>query len=170
MTFRLTFNKPTATSTHPSSDFRNHHHRTAAFESNCITGLKFIRHCIFPCRANIQLVIAGWLVVQPYRSHAPDCHIASHRRQPARTQLMVLGIAALLISLAAPAWAQFGGGTVTVFDPSMFARQLSQLEQETAAVTNLAQQLQYVVKSTTGGGAGLWASNESFLDSLGQII
>ncbi|MGA7762314.1 MAG: hypothetical protein WCA59_11245, partial [Candidatus Binataceae bacterium] len=49
--------------------------------------------------------------------------------------------------------AQFGGGTQIVFDPQMFARQLQQLQQETATVTNLAQQLQYAIKNTTGGGA-----------------
>jgi len=32
----------------------------------------------------------------------------------------------------------------------MFARQLQQLQQETATVTNLAQQLQYAIKNTTG--------------------
>jgi hypothetical protein len=37
----------------------------------------------------------------------------------------------------------------------MFARRLLQLQQETAAVTNLAQQLQHMVKNTTVG-AGVW--------------
>jgi P-type conjugative transfer protein TrbJ len=72
--------------------------------------------------------------------------------------------------LPLPARAQFGGGTVTVFDPSMFARQLRQLEQETAAVTNLAQQLQYMIKNTTGGGAGVWQSNQNLLANLGGLI
>ena len=50
----------------------------------------------------------------------------------------------------------FGVGDV-VFDPTMFASQLQQLQQETATVTNLAQQLQYAIKNTTGGGAGVLA-------------
>jgi type IV secretion system protein TrbJ len=66
------------------------------------------------------------------------------------------------------AHAQFGGSVV--FDPSMYARQLLQLQQETAAVTNLAQQLQYMVKNTTGGGAGLWQSNQNLLTNLGGLI
>jgi P-type conjugative transfer protein TrbJ len=69
-----------------------------------------------------------------------------------------------------PTRAQFGGGTQIVFDPQMFARQLQQLQQETATVTNLAQQLQYAIKNTTGGGAGAWQSNQSLLANLGNII
>ena len=68
----------------------------------------------------------------------------------------------------APAWAQFGG--TVVFDPSMFARQLDQLQQETAAVQTLAAQLQYAVQNTTGGGAGLWRSNQGLLTNLGNIV
>jgi P-type conjugative transfer protein TrbJ len=75
----------------------------------------------------------------------------------------------LLIGLPPPAQAQFGGGGI-VFDPAMFGRQLSQLQQETAAVTNLAQQLQYMIKNTTGGGAGLWQSNQNLLVNLGGLI
>src|ERR1700691_3027623 len=67
-----------------------------------------------------------------------------------------------------PAWAQFGG--TVVFDPSMFARQLDQLQQETAAVQTLAAQLQYAVQNTTGGGAGLWRSNQGLLTNLGNIV
>ena len=66
--------------------------------------------------------------------------------------------------------AQFGGGTQIVFDPNMFARQLAQLQEETASVTDLAQQLQYMVKNTTGGGAGVWQSNENLLTNLGGSI
>ena len=65
--------------------------------------------------------------------------------------------------------AQFGGSSI-VFDPQMFARQLLQLQQETAAVTNLAQQLQYMIKNTTGGGAGVWQSNQNLLANLGGLI
>jgi type IV secretion system protein TrbJ len=74
----------------------------------------------------------------------------------------------LLIVMPAAARAQFGGSIV--FDPSMFGRQLQQLQQETAAVTNLAQQLQYMVKNTTGGGAGIWQSNQNLLSNLGGLI
>ncbi len=69
-----------------------------------------------------------------------------------------------------PAHAQFGGGTQIVFDPTMFARQLQQLQQETATVTNLAQQLQYMIKNTTGGGGGVWQSNQTLLTNLGDLI
>jgi type IV secretion system protein TrbJ len=75
----------------------------------------------------------------------------------------------LCVALAAPAHAQFGGSQI-VFDPQMFARQLQQLQQETTEVTTLAQQLQYMVKNTTGGGAGIWQSNQSLLTNLGNLI
>ena len=81
----------------------------------------------------------------------------------------LLLLLALVIPLAAHAQFGFGGGTV-VFDPQMFARQLLQLQQETAAVTNLAQQLQYTIKNTTGGGAGVWQSNQNLLANLGGVI
>jgi P-type conjugative transfer protein TrbJ len=42
--------------------------------------------------------------------------------------------------------------------------------QETATVTNLAQQLQYAIKNTTGGGAGVWQSNQNLLTNLGNLI
>jgi P-type conjugative transfer protein TrbJ len=82
-----------------------------------------------------------------------------------------LPLMALLLLLALPpvSRAQFGGSSI-VFDPQMFARQLLQLQQETAAVTNLAQQLQYMVKNTTGGGAGVWQSNQNLLANLGGLI
>jgi len=70
---------------------------------------------------------------------------------------------------ATPAHAIFGVGDV-VFDPTMFASQLQQLAQETATVQNLAQQLQYVVKNTTGGSAGVVSSNSGLLTNLGDII
>lgn len=75
----------------------------------------------------------------------------------------------LCMALLAPAHAQFGGSQI-VFDPQMFARQLQQLQQETTEVTTLAQQLQYMVKNTTGGGAGIWQSNQSLLSNLGNLI
>jgi len=81
-----------------------------------------------------------------------------------RTVLLVL-----LVAIPSAARAQFGGSSI-VFDPQMFARQLLQLQQETAAVTNLAQQLQYMVKNTTGGGAGVWQSNQNMLANLGGLI
>ena len=73
------------------------------------------------------------------------------------------------IVFAPPAYAIFGVGDV-VFDPTMFASQLQQLAQETATVQNLAQQLQYVIKNTTGGSAGVWTSNAGLLNNLGDII
>src|SRR5579885_1869683 len=82
--------------------------------------------------------------------------------------VLALGFAGILI--AAPARAQFGGGTQIVVDPQMFARQFEQLQQETATVTNLAQQLQYMIKNTTGGGAGVWQSNQNLLANLGGLI
>jgi type IV secretion system protein TrbJ len=80
-------------------------------------------------------------------------------------------LAAVVLCLTLPvrAGAQFGGSQI-VFDPNMFARQLQQLQQETATVTNLAQQLQYAIKNTTGGGAGVWQSNQSLLTNLGELI
>src|SRR5271163_2046679 len=75
----------------------------------------------------------------------------------------------LLLALPRPAHAIFGAGDI-VFDPQMFARQVLQLQQETAAVTNLAQQLQYMIKNTTGGGAGAWQSNQNLLTNLDGLI
>ena len=79
-------------------------------------------------------------------------------------------VALLLVAIpSSVSRAQFGGSSI-VFDPQMFARQLLQLQQETAAVTNLAQQLQYMIKNTTGGGAGVWRSNQNLLANLGGLI
>jgi P-type conjugative transfer protein TrbJ len=78
-------------------------------------------------------------------------------------------IALLLVAMPSVSRGQFGGSSI-VFDPQMFAHQLLQLQQETAAVTNLAQQLQYMVKNTTGGGAGVWQSNQNLLANLGGLI
>src|SRR6266849_8204231 len=80
-----------------------------------------------------------------------------------------LTVVLLLLAMPSVSRAQFGGSSI-VFDPQMFARQLLQLKQETAAVTNLAQQLQYMVKNTTGGGAGVWQSNQNLLANLGGLI
>jgi P-type conjugative transfer protein TrbJ len=80
-----------------------------------------------------------------------------------------LAAVVLCLTLPARARAQFGGSQI-VFDPQMFARQLQQLQQETATVTNLAQQLQYAIKNTTGGGAGVWQSNQNLLTNLGDLI
>jgi type IV secretion system protein TrbJ len=74
-----------------------------------------------------------------------------------------------LLFAANPAHALFGVGDV-VFDPTMYASQLQQLQQETATVTNLAQQLQYAVKNTTGGYGGVWQSNQQLLTNLGNVI
>ena len=80
-----------------------------------------------------------------------------------------LMVAGLLLALPKPAHAIFGAGDV-VFDPTMYASQLQQLQQETATVTNLAQQLQYAIKNTTGGGAGRFQSNQNLLANLGGLI
>ena len=83
-----------------------------------------------------------------------------------RFYLMVAG---LLLVLPQSSQAIFGVGD-EVFDPTMYASQLRQLQQETATVTNLAQQLQYAIKNTTGGGAGSWQSNQHLLANLGGLI
>src|SRR6266404_2652550 len=80
-----------------------------------------------------------------------------------------LAAVVLCMTLPVRARAQFGGSQI-VFDPNMFARQLQQLQQETSTVTNLAQQLQYAIKNTTGGGAGVWQSNQNLLTNLGNLI
>ena len=80
-----------------------------------------------------------------------------------------LVVAGLLLVLPQPSHAIFGVGD-EVFDPTMYASQLRQLQQETATVTNLAQQLQYAIKNTTGGGAGAWQSNQNLLANLGGLI
>jgi P-type conjugative transfer protein TrbJ len=85
-----------------------------------------------------------------------------------RRLLTIVVALVCLFGSQVPARAQFGGGSI-VFDPQMFARQM-QLEQETATVTNLAQQLQYAIKNTTGGGAGIWQSNQNLLTNLGNLI
>src|SRR5580658_4408397 len=92
-----------------------------------------------------------------------------NRSKHSQRFLTVVAVLVCLSGRPAPALAQLGGGSI-VFDPQMFARQLQQLEQETATVTNLAQQLQYAIKNTTGGGAGVWQSNQSLLTNLGNLI
>jgi P-type conjugative transfer protein TrbJ len=81
------------------------------------------------------------------------------------TALLSILVAIGWLVFATPAHAIFGVGDV-VFDPTMYASQLQQLAQETATVQNLAQQLQYVIKNTTGG----WSSNAGLLNNLGDII
>jgi type IV secretion system protein TrbJ len=85
------------------------------------------------------------------------------------TAILSILIAIVWLVFATPANAIFGVGDV-VFDPTMYASQLQELAQETATVQNLAQQLQYVIKNTTGGGAGGWSSNTGLLNNLGDII
>ncbi|MGO9946540.1 MAG: hypothetical protein ACLPWG_06810 [Steroidobacteraceae bacterium] len=87
------------------------------------------------------------------------------------TRLVATGLLALAGLLVTPlrARAVLGVGD-TVFDPTMYATQLLQLEQATATVTNLAQQLQYAVQNTTGGSAGIWSSNQTLLTNLGSLI
>ena len=85
-------------------------------------------------------------------------------------RLALMAVVAFLLTPPSPVRAQFGGGTQIVFDPSMFARQLQQLQQETQSVLTEAQQLQYMIRNTTGGYAGVWQSSQSMLDELGGII
>ena len=92
-----------------------------------------------------------------------------NRTKRSRKFLAIVATLICLFGRPLPAHAQFGG-TQIVFDPQMFARQLQQLQQETATVTNLAQQLQYAIKNTTGGGAGVWQSNQNLLSNLGNLI
>ena len=82
-----------------------------------------------------------------------------------------VAVAWLLVASSVPARAQFGGSQI-VFDPNMFARQLQQLRQETAYRHEpLAQRaLQSAIKNTTGGGAGVWQSNQNLLTNLGDLI
>jgi P-type conjugative transfer protein TrbJ len=87
-----------------------------------------------------------------------------------RRYLASAGLLICLLALFTGANAQFGGGTQIVFDPSMYARQLQQLQQQAVAVTNLAQQLRYMIVNTTGGGGGLWQSNQNLLTNLGNLI
>ncbi|HVB59157.1 MAG TPA: hypothetical protein VNE63_22360 [Candidatus Acidoferrales bacterium] len=86
-----------------------------------------------------------------------------------RPLLVILIAAASLLIASGAARAQFGG-TQTVFDPAMFARQFQQLQQETQTVAALGQQLQYMIQNTTGGGAGVWQSNQNLLTNLGNLI
>jgi P-type conjugative transfer protein TrbJ len=94
--------------------------------------------------------------------------VVTHNKKFDRVVIQLI-VAAALIAAPRVARAQFGGG-MTVFDPSMFARQLQQLNQETATVTSLAQQLQLMIQNTTGGGAGIWSSNQNLLTNLGELI
>lgn len=90
-------------------------------------------------------------------------------KKPFSLVAIVLTIIGGLLIQSGLARAQFGGSQI-VFDPSVFARQMQQLQQETATVTNLAQQLQYMIKNITGGGAGAWQSNQSLLTNLGDLV
>jgi conjugal transfer/entry exclusion protein len=67
----------------------------------------------------------------------------------------LLVVVFLLTAAPTPARAQLGG-TVIVFDPSMYQQQTQQLQQETATALSLH----------TGGGAGLWQSQANYLASL----
>src|SRR2546423_14495728 len=86
-----------------------------------------------------------------------------------RQFLMAALFLCLIAIVCQPAHAILGVGD-EVFDPTMYASQLQQLQQETAQVTNLAQQLQYMVKNNAGGGAGVWQSNQTLLTNLGSLI
>src|SRR5271156_2385290 len=75
----------------------------------------------------------------------------------------------LVVALPSSAHAIFAAGDI-VFVPTMNSSQLQQLQQATATVTNLAHQLQYAIKNTTGGGAGVWQPNQNLLVNLGGLI
>src|SRR5487761_508517 len=86
-----------------------------------------------------------------------------------RRFLAILVALACLFGRPVPAHALFGVGD-EVFDPTMYASQLQQLQQETQTVATLGQQLQYMVQNTTGGGGGVWQSNQNLLTNLGNLI
>src|SRR5258707_1999133 len=103
------------------------------------------------------------------RETRSDGDTSMNPRKRARQFLAIVAILISVFETPASVLAQFGG-TQIVFDPQMFARQMQQLQQETATVTSLAQQLQYAIKNTTGGGAGVWRSNQNLLTNLGNLI
>ena len=110
--------------------------------------------------------------IPPFHQQRKNSPRGDTRMKTKRCSRILSALSAAIICLlaaSAPAHAQFGGSQI-VFDPNMFARQLQQLQQETATVTNLAQQLQYAIKNTTGGGAGVWQSNQNLLTNLGDLI
>ena len=74
--------------------------------------------------------------------------------------------AVLWLIRVTPAHAQFGGSCgcpVIVNDPQIYGRQGEQLQQESLAAQLLQQ-------NTTGGGAGTWQSDQSFLNSLATAM
>ena len=81
----------------------------------------------------------------------------------------VLMMAAIAFSCPLAAKAQFGGAQI-VFDPQMFARQLQQLEQQTATLADLAQELRYMALNTVPYLGGVWQPNSTLLSNLGNMI
>jgi P-type conjugative transfer protein TrbJ len=77
-------------------------------------------------------------------------------------------IAGALLLAPVCGWAQFGSSVV--FDPSMFSRQLEQLQQEEQMVVSQAQELQNAIKNSVGIGTQLYQSNLPLLNDLGRII
>jgi P-type conjugative transfer protein TrbJ len=73
-----------------------------------------------------------------------------------------IGITILIIALYRPAYAQFGGSVV--FDPSIFGRQLEQLNAEVQGLRAALENL----KAMTGGSA--WQNQAGYLDELGSLI
>jgi P-type conjugative transfer protein TrbJ len=78
-------------------------------------------------------------------------------------------MAAIAFTCPLAAKAQFGGAQI-VFDPQIFARQLLQLEQQTATVADLAQELRYMALNTAPYLGGVWQPNTAFLSNLGNMI
>ena len=81
----------------------------------------------------------------------------------------VLTMAAIAFTCPLAAKAQFGGAQI-VFDPQIFARQLLQLEQQTATVADLAQELRYMALNTAPYLGGVWQPNTTLLSNLGNMI
>jgi len=97
--------------------------------------------------------------------------LAKHRRDVlSKGNALLLGALVAIPMLLVMETCAHAQGTQIVFDPTMYARQLHQLEQEIQMVTTLGEQLKLMVKDTKGGLAGNWSSNENLLSNLGGII
>lgn len=81
----------------------------------------------------------------------------------------LLTMAAIAFTCPLAAKPQFGGAQI-VFDPQMFARQLQQLEQQAATVTDLAQELRFMALNAVPYLGGVWQPNSTLLSDLGNMI
>lgn len=75
----------------------------------------------------------------------------------------------VMLAVPRPAHAIFGVGDI-VFDPTVYANAILQLNQEIAQVATLKSQLQNMITNTTGGMAGLFQDPSGLLGSLGDEI